>query len=168
MDTIHSKRREKTILVKYLVIKSMKLCFSLLLPVRLLVIFIKRWILYLIYQLIVRLPAMECSVTGTRSFFWSILFCFCCVFFLFTCFLMEFISMWVAALVHVSSVLLKGGHFENVKRRESGGKKSCPLTGNLPLPGLNWCKYYCSPLCQRYMECCFADGFSKCWSQGGV
>lgn len=174
MDTIHSKRREKTILVKYLFIKSMKLCFSLLLPVRLLVIFIKRCILYLIYQLIAQLPVMECSVTGTRLFCEAFYFvadvCVCVFFFLlFTCFLMEFISMWVAALVHVSSVLLKGGHFENVKRRESGGGgKSCPLTGNLPLPGLNWCKYYCSPLCQRYMECCFADGFSKCWSQGSV
>lgn len=46
----------------------MKLCFSLLLPVRLLVIFIKRCILYLIYQLIAQLPVMECSVTGTRLF----------------------------------------------------------------------------------------------------
>lgn len=47
----------------------MKLCFSLLLPVRLLVSFIiKRCILYLIYQLIARLPVMECSVTGTRLF----------------------------------------------------------------------------------------------------
>lgn len=69
---------------------------------------------------------MECSVTGTRLFCEAFYFvadvCVCVFFFLlFTCFLMEFISMWVAALVHVSSVLLKGGHFENVKRRESGG-----------------------------------------------
>lgn len=74
----------------------MKLCFSLLLPVRLLVIFIKRCILYLIYQLIAQLPVMECSVTGTRLFCEAFYFVAdVCVWFflLFTCFLMEFISM---------------------------------------------------------------------------
>lgn len=76
----------------------MKLCFSLLLPVRLLVIFIKRCILYLIYQLIAQLPVMECSVTVTRLFCEAFYFvadvCVCVFFFLlFTCFLMEFISM---------------------------------------------------------------------------
>lgn len=62
----------------------MKLCFSLLLPVRLLVIFIKRCILYLIYQLIAQLPVMECSVTGTRLFCEAFYFVAdVCVFFFF-------------------------------------------------------------------------------------